>query len=162
VQRGGSVRTPRRGGAFDAERVRVDAEEVCDLGVAQQRFGWNASDVQTHTAPVAGFDDGHRQTQLRGANSGHIAPEPAPSTTTSYRMDRPFPLTCLRFWPRTHRGLNGTVRRRHRFGVPEAHLARLSPHSMTKYVLNPGHNWSAGRGSDEGGARNGHVGVRWI
>jgi hypothetical protein len=37
-----------------------------------------------------GFDDGHRQTQLRGADGGHVAPEPAPSATTSYRGIGPF------------------------------------------------------------------------
>jgi hypothetical protein len=44
-----------------------------------------------HPALVVGFDDGYRQTQLRGADGGHVPPEPAPSTTTSYRIDQPFP-----------------------------------------------------------------------
>jgi hypothetical protein len=35
------------------------AQKVRDLGVAQQRFGRDASDVQAHPTPVVGFDDGH-------------------------------------------------------------------------------------------------------
>ena len=53
--------------------VGVGPQKVGDFGVAQQRFGRDASNVQTHPAPVVGFDDGHRQTQLRGTDGGHVA-----------------------------------------------------------------------------------------
>jgi hypothetical protein len=62
------------GGAFDAERVGVGPQKVGDRGVAQQRFRRDASNVQTHPTPVVGVDDGHRQTELRGADGGHVAP----------------------------------------------------------------------------------------
>jgi hypothetical protein len=45
------------GVATDPERLGVLGEDVDEFGVAQQRFGRNAADVETDSAPVLGFDD---------------------------------------------------------------------------------------------------------
>jgi len=44
-----------------------------EFGVAQQRLGRNAADIEAHPAPVLGLDDCGVQSELGGANGRDIS-----------------------------------------------------------------------------------------
>ena len=47
-------------------------EDVRELGVAQQRLGRDAADVEADPAPVLLLDDGDRLAELGGADRGDV------------------------------------------------------------------------------------------
>lgn len=57
----------------DAEGLRLTGDDVRELGVAQQRLGGDAADVQADAAPVLLLDDGDPLAQLRGTDRGHVS-----------------------------------------------------------------------------------------
>jgi hypothetical protein len=61
-----------RGVALDAELVLLVREDVRELGVAQQRLGRDAADVEADTAPVLLLDDGDGLAELGGADRGDV------------------------------------------------------------------------------------------
>ena len=61
-----------RGVALDAELVLLVREHVGELGVAEQRLGGDAADVEADTAPVLLLDDGRGLAELRRADRRHV------------------------------------------------------------------------------------------
>ena len=61
-----------RGVALDAELVLLLREDVRDLGVAEQRLGRDAADVEADAAPVLLLDDGHGLAELGGADGRDV------------------------------------------------------------------------------------------
>ncbi len=59
--------------ATDAKSLGFLGEDVREFGVAQQRFGRDAADVEADSAPVLRLDDCGVQTKLRGANRSNIS-----------------------------------------------------------------------------------------
>ena len=59
--------------AADAELLGFLGEDVRELGVAQQRLGRDAADVEADPAPVLGFDDCGVQPELGGANGRDVS-----------------------------------------------------------------------------------------
>ena len=58
--------------AADAEGIGLMLQDVSQLGVAQQRFGRYAADIQTDAAPILLFDNRRRKPQLGSADGAHI------------------------------------------------------------------------------------------
>ncbi|GHA69670.1 hypothetical protein GCM10010372_81260 [Streptomyces tauricus] len=56
----------------DAELLGLVVEDVGEFGVAQQRFGGDAADVQADASPVLLLDDGDTLAQLGGADRGDV------------------------------------------------------------------------------------------
>ena len=61
-----------RGVALDPERVLLVREDVRDLGVAEQRLGGDAADVEADPAPVLLLDDADGLAELGGADGGDV------------------------------------------------------------------------------------------
>ena len=61
-----------RGVALDPERLLLVRDDVRDLGVAQQRLGRDAADVEADTAPVLLLDDPDGLAELGGADRGDV------------------------------------------------------------------------------------------
>ena len=59
--------------AADAELLGFLGEDVRQFGVAQQRLGRDAADVEAYPAPVLGFDDCGVQSELGGANGRDVS-----------------------------------------------------------------------------------------
>ena len=59
----------------EAEFLAV-VQQVQDLCVAQQRLGWDTTDVQADAAQELTVDDRNLLAQLRGPDRGHIAARP--------------------------------------------------------------------------------------
>jgi hypothetical protein len=51
-------------------------DDVRDLGVAEQRLGGDAADVEAHPAPVLLLDHGHVLAELGRADGGDVAAGP--------------------------------------------------------------------------------------
>ena len=103
--------------AADAEGLGFLGEDVGEFGVAQQRFGRDAADVEADAAPVLGFDDRGVQAQLRGTDGrdisagagsedddvivshGHYPNVGARQVSPSVRKDLQYGMTPSRQWP---------------------------------------------------------------
>src|SRR4029079_472491 len=59
--------------SFYPKRVLLVGGDVVELGVAQERLGGDAPDVEAHPAPVLGLDHRSLEPQLRGADRRHVA-----------------------------------------------------------------------------------------
>ena len=59
--------------AKEAERRGLFGDDVSQFGIAQQRLGRNAPDVEADPAPVLGFDDGRVEAQLRAADGRDVS-----------------------------------------------------------------------------------------
>ena len=57
----------------DAKCLGLFGEYMGEFGIAQQRLGRDAADIQADPAPVFGFDDCGVETELRGADGRHIS-----------------------------------------------------------------------------------------
>ena len=69
---GDAVVEPDRAVDADAEGLRLVREQVRQLGVAQQRLGRDAADVEAHAAPVLVLDHGDAEAELSGADGGDV------------------------------------------------------------------------------------------
>jgi len=64
-------------------KVFAALEQLGDLGVAEQGFGWDAAPVQTDASEVLALDDRCFQSELGGADRGNVPTRPPPMTMTS-------------------------------------------------------------------------------
>src|SRR4029453_11795566 len=60
----------------DAERLGLVREKVGELGVAEQRLGRDAADVEADPPPEPRLHDGHAEPELGGADGGDVPTGP--------------------------------------------------------------------------------------
>src|SRR5262245_29812061 len=61
---------------INAERLGFVFEDVNQLRVAEQRLGWNATDIEADAAPILFLDDGCLQPELFGADGRNVTSRP--------------------------------------------------------------------------------------
>src|SRR5262249_39944827 len=61
---------------IDAEGLGFVLEDVNQLRVAEQRLGWDASDIEANAAPILFFDDSRLQPELSGADGRYVTAWP--------------------------------------------------------------------------------------
>ena len=74
-------------------------EDVREFGVAQQRLGRDAADVEADSAPVLRFDDRGVQAELRGANSRDISAGAGPEDDDVIVGHGPYPNRSIGMTP---------------------------------------------------------------